>query len=46
MTQAGLAPGKPQALDDLMMAMDVVDTLRHREDPEEFPRDGRAGPCR
>jgi Family of unknown function (DUF6384) len=24
-------PTKPQTLDDLMMAMDVVDTLRHRE---------------
>lgn len=31
MTDAAVAPGKPQALDDLMIAMDVVDTLRHRE---------------
>ena len=23
---------KPQTLDELMIAMDVVDTLRHRED--------------
>jgi uncharacterized protein DUF6384 len=43
MTQAGLAPGKPQALDDLMMAMDVVDTLRHREDlvQRELNEEGR-----
>jgi Family of unknown function (DUF6384) len=26
------ASAKPQTLDDIMMAMDVVDTLRHRED--------------
>lgn len=31
MTDAAVAQGKPQALDDLMIAMDVVDTLRHRE---------------
>jgi hypothetical protein len=27
----GEHPGRPPALDDVMMAMDVVDTLRHRE---------------
>ena len=32
MTDTAVAPGKPQALDDIMIAMDVVDTLRHRED--------------
>ena len=32
MTDTGLAPSKPQTLDDVMIAMDVVDTLRHRED--------------
>ena len=32
MTETGLAPSRPQALDDVMIAMDVVDTLRHRED--------------
>lgn len=31
MTDTAVAPGKPQALDDIMIAMDVVDTLRHRE---------------
>jgi hypothetical protein len=36
-------PGKPQALDDVMMAMDVVDTLRHREDlvRRELNEEGR-----
>ena len=32
MAETWLAPSKPQALDDVMIAMDVVDTLRHRED--------------
>ena len=32
MAGTALAPSKPQALDDIMIAMDVVDTLRHRED--------------
>ena len=27
-----MAPSQPQTLDDVMIAMDVVDTLRHRED--------------
>jgi hypothetical protein len=43
MTEAALAPSKPQTLDDLMMAMDVVDTLRHREDlvQRELNEEGR-----
>ncbi|MBX9588982.1 MAG: hypothetical protein K2X43_06745 [Hyphomonadaceae bacterium] len=32
MTETAVAAGKPQTLDDIMIAMDVVDTLRHRED--------------
>jgi hypothetical protein len=32
MSDTAVAPGKPQTLDDIMIAMDVVDTLRHRED--------------
>ncbi len=32
MTETTVAQGKPQTLDDIMIAMDVVDTLRHRED--------------
>jgi hypothetical protein len=32
MADAAAAPAKPQTLDDMMIAMDVVDTLRHRED--------------
>ena len=32
MAETALAPSKPQKLDDVMIAMDVVDTLRHRED--------------
>lgn len=31
MTEPAVAAGKPHTLDDVMMAMDVVDTLRHRE---------------
>jgi hypothetical protein len=36
-------PAKPQTLDDIMMAMDVVDTLRHREDlvRRELDEEGR-----
>src|SRR3974390_1582447 len=43
MTATGLAPGKPQGLDDVMIAMDVVDTLRHREDlvRRELNEEGR-----
>ena len=39
------APGKPQTLDDVMIAMDVVDTLRHREDlvRRELNEEGREG---
>ena len=32
MTETAVAAGAPQKLDDIMIAMDVVDTLRHRED--------------
>ena len=32
MAETAAPPEKPQTLDDLMIAMDVVDTLRHRED--------------
>lgn len=32
MTAAPAAPAKAHTLDDVMIAMDVVDTLRHRED--------------
>jgi Family of unknown function (DUF6384) len=32
MAGTALAPSKPKALDDIMIAMDVVDTLRHRDD--------------
>ena len=32
MTDAQPAGGKPHTLDDLMIAMDVVDTIRHRQD--------------
>ena len=32
MAETAVATGKPQTLDDIMIAMDVVDTLRHRED--------------
>jgi len=32
MADTAAAPAKPQTLDDVMIAMDVVDTLRHRED--------------
>ena len=38
-----LLPEKPQTLDELMIAMDVVDTLRHREDlvRRELDEEGR-----
>ena len=32
MNDTAAAPAKPHSLDDMMIAMDVVDTLRHRED--------------
>jgi hypothetical protein len=32
MAETAAAAAKPQTLDDMMIAMDVVDTLRHRED--------------
>ena len=32
MAETALAPSKQQKLDDVMIAMDVVDMLRHRED--------------
>lgn len=43
MAETAVAPGKPQTLDDVMMAMDVVDTLRHREDlvRRELNEEGR-----
>src|SRR5215510_14205011 len=43
MNDTGMAPSQPQALDDLMIAMDVVDTVRHREDlvRRELNEEGR-----
>ena len=43
MAETALAPSKPQTLDDVMIAMDVVDTLRHREDlvRRELNEEGR-----
>ena len=43
MTETALAPSRPQALDDVMIAMDVVDTLRHGEDVvrRELNEEGR-----
>jgi hypothetical protein len=43
MTETGAAPSQPQKLDDLMIAMDVVDTLRHRDDlvARELNEEGR-----
>src|SRR5215468_719560 len=40
-----VAPSQPQKLDDVMIAMDVVDTLRHREDlvRRELDEEGREG---
>jgi hypothetical protein len=42
-TATAPAPEKPQTLDDVMIAMDVVDTLRHREDlvHRELNEEGR-----
>src|SRR5262245_13512422 len=43
MAETAAAEAKPQTLDDLMIAMDVVDTLRHREDlvQRELDEEGR-----
>jgi len=43
MAAPGVAGGSPQKLDDIMIAMDVVDTLRHREDlvRRELNEEGR-----
>ena len=43
MAETAVAPSKPQTLDDVMIAMDVVDTLRHREDlvRRELNEEGR-----
>lgn len=43
MAETAVAPGRPQTLDDVMIAMDVVDTLRHREDlvQRELNEEGR-----
>src|SRR5215510_6386540 len=43
MPDTGIAPRQPQKLDDVMIAMDVVDTLRHREDlvARELNEEGR-----
>ena len=43
MTDTVVPAGKPQTLDDIMIAMDVVDTLRHREDlvRRELNEEGR-----
>jgi hypothetical protein len=43
MAETAAAAGSPQKLDDIMIAMDVVDTLRHREDlvRRELNEEGR-----
>src|SRR5262245_5817218 len=43
MAETAAAEAKPQTLDELMIAMDVVDTLRHREDlvRRELDEEGR-----
>jgi hypothetical protein len=43
MAETAAPPEQPQTLDDLMIAMDVVDTLRHREDlvARELDEEGR-----
>lgn len=43
MTETALAAGRPQTLDEVMIAMDVVDMLRHREDlvRRELNEEGR-----
>src|SRR5215470_5326595 len=45
MAETAVAQGRPQTLDDVMIAMDVVDTLRHREDlvRRELNEEGREG---
>jgi hypothetical protein len=45
MLQTGALSNQPQKLDDIMIAMDVVDTLRHREDlvARELNTEGREG---
>src|SRR5262245_66107925 len=45
MPDTGIAPRQPQKLDDVMIAVDVVDTLRHREDlvARELNEEGREG---
>jgi hypothetical protein len=42
MSTTALAPAAPQKLDDVMLAMDVVDTLRHRERLVEMELGGDA----
>src|SRR5262245_44279021 len=43
MPDTGTAPSQPRKLDDIMIAMDVVDTLRHRENlvARELSEEGR-----
>jgi Family of unknown function (DUF6384) len=43
MAETAAAEARPHALDDVMIAMDVVDTLRHREDlvQRELDEEGR-----
>ena len=43
MADTGLAPSRSDTLDDVMIAMDVVDTLRHRQDlvRRELNEEGR-----
>src|SRR5262245_22995196 len=45
MPDTGTAPSQPRKLDDIMIAMDVVDTLRHRENlvARELNEEGREG---
>ena len=45
MSQTAAVTSQPQKLDDIMIAMDVVDTLRHREDlvTRELNEEGREG---
>jgi hypothetical protein len=45
MSETGAVSVQPQKLDDIMIAMDVVDTLRHREDlvSRELDEEGREG---
>jgi hypothetical protein len=42
MSATALAPSQPQKLDDVMLAMDIVDTLRHRERLVELELGGEA----